>query len=919
MPAPIRPVVFKITSIPFVTFAGNSLDNATATFTVTCVADRVEEFNRKHYCKANFVLHHTDLTSIAFVGDDSGSFDGADHKVYCSQMKNYDSYWGWEEDVKGFYNNSFNVLGTLYTTSFSAASNISSKTDTLTFTVDYQDLVYGATPTSVNAYGVPTYNMNIWTEGTIYSKNADNTNPVSWLREHNESADVLNFDFDGLPGPNVNNVIEITQAVSLSAIDVDSKECILTFSFNNPWSAVNASLGLVITEITNLTDVDNFSLLPEFNNYNNTYPSTPYHFVSDAGDSLNYMQPINEPNGLVYSAMNDGAASFYLDLSDFSGQSIAIAVIARTSNAAQPVLFGGSSDGLLDNSEITKFVPEEIILTFNGVPANDNTISFDDIPLTLNDLPGDSTVYGCMNPDATNYDPLATVDNGSCTIFGCTDSNATNYNASATHSDGSCVFNIDGCMDSAALNYNELATSDDGSCIYNVYGCMDVDANNYNPEANTDDNSCTYDTLGCMDPVADNYNPAANVDDGFCTYTVYGCTDSAYLEYDENANTDDGTCSTFIVEGCIDPNAINYNNIATVDNGSCAYNGFAVTFESVDKFVVPAGISSQDELDDLSLNSGDLASLTYDSSMEIVPYGILTLLQPRNLFVGGNQRTTDTFTYSDNLVPCLSYIDTSFKAWVEANIGSSIDVNSYYDNNKRYISSVGMATHSTVDPFELLNVDASSYDVSPTNTALTDSNGYASDLYYGLGDNIAYIKLPASVTDTGLFYDVIVAPGHEGHPTYFPGSMSTISVSESNKDILIPFKFVSLADFNNSASDWYRGGGTSDYIPLKLRGGALNIPAYNYTAIASSANTVIDVAAAGSPNFATPITGGYYIYNTSTIAGVRVLIKSKLATSYVTLTFAAGNGSNGCATTNVIEEGSVYEFTIENPADELLV
>ncbi len=54
---------------------------------------------------------------------------------------------------------------------------------------------------------------------------------------------------------------------------------------------------------------------------------------------------------------------------------------------------------------------------------------------------------------------------------------------------------IYGCMDSTATNYNPEATLDDGSCEYDlieIYGCMDSAATNYNPEATIDDGSCDY-------------------------------------------------------------------------------------------------------------------------------------------------------------------------------------------------------------------------------------------------------------------------------------------------------------------------------------------------------------------------------------------------------------------------------------------
>jgi hypothetical protein len=51
-------------------------------------------------------------------------------------------------------------------------------------------------------------------------------------------------------------------------------------------------------------------------------------------------------------------------------------------------------------------------------------------------------------------------------------------------------------MDSTATNYNSLATCDDGSCITTISGCMDATATNYDPLATLDDGTCTYTTCG---------------------------------------------------------------------------------------------------------------------------------------------------------------------------------------------------------------------------------------------------------------------------------------------------------------------------------------------------------------------------------------------------------------------------------------
>ena len=49
-----------------------------------------------------------------------------------------------------------------------------------------------------------------------------------------------------------------------------------------------------------------------------------------------------------------------------------------------------------------------------------------------------------------------------------------------------------GCTDSTATNYDPTATTDDGSCTYDILGCTDINATNYDATATVDDGSCTY-------------------------------------------------------------------------------------------------------------------------------------------------------------------------------------------------------------------------------------------------------------------------------------------------------------------------------------------------------------------------------------------------------------------------------------------
>ena len=68
--------------------------------------------------------------------------------------------------------------------------------------------------------------------------------------------------------------------------------------------------------------------------------------------------------------------------------------------------------------------------------------------------------------------------------------------------DGTCEElpsnDIYGCTDPAAWNFNPWATIDDGSCLYDngeVYGCTDPVATNYNPDATVDDSSCIFPSI----------------------------------------------------------------------------------------------------------------------------------------------------------------------------------------------------------------------------------------------------------------------------------------------------------------------------------------------------------------------------------------------------------------------------------------
>ncbi|MEO0404672.1 MAG: hypothetical protein AAF193_07355, partial [Bacteroidota bacterium] len=71
---------------------------------------------------------------------------------------------------------------------------------------------------------------------------------------------------------------------------------------------------------------------------------------------------------------------------------------------------------------------------------------------------------GCTYPNACNYDPTVTFENGSCTFSGCTDPNAINYDAAASCDDGSCIIVEDVTDDCTLWDENLQMFVQDPAC-----------------------------------------------------------------------------------------------------------------------------------------------------------------------------------------------------------------------------------------------------------------------------------------------------------------------------------------------------------------------------------------------------------------------------------------------------------------------
>jgi len=146
-------------------------------------------------------------------------------------------------------------------------------------------------------------------------------------------------------------------------------------------------------------------------------------------------------------------------------------------------------------------------------------------------------------------------------IGGCTEPMATNYNPNANYEDGSCVFPL--------VDYGAGGLSGGGippvNGIY-IGGCANSAAINFNPNANYDDGSCVF-VEGCTNPAYPNYDPNAVIDDGSCIGGTLGGGMSG------GGGTSGGCGFPTPYQGCTDSRAVNYNPSACFDNGSCAFSG----------------------------------------------------------------------------------------------------------------------------------------------------------------------------------------------------------------------------------------------------------------------------------------------------------------------------------------------------------
>ena len=213
--------------------------------------------------------------------------------------------------------------------------------------------------------------------------------------------------------------------------------------------------------------------------FNPTYSGSTTGWLGGINNNYSIFQL---PNTLASASFRDPSSSanpqslthlsaYLASGSEFSQFTVGLDVTTNVTIASASSNFIGN-----DGNSSTYKLEGPIVLTTSSA-ALDSTGSLrieQGQSLRIRDGISFDIIPGCINPNAINYDPSATIDNGSC------------------------ILNVEGCTDPNSLNYNLSANVDNGSCIYG--GCTDPTAYNYNPNASVDNGTCQYVTIGNFTP-----------------------------------------------------------------------------------------------------------------------------------------------------------------------------------------------------------------------------------------------------------------------------------------------------------------------------------------------------------------------------------------------------------------------------------
>jgi hypothetical protein len=341
--------------------------------------------------------------------------------------------------------------------------------------------------------------------------------------------------------------------------------------WNNGYFWINAGNGQIINESLDAnatSEIANFSINGECGVLGCTDESAqnynPYASIEDGS----CIYPLTCDGG-TYVSLTLNIAAFGSEVSWLlSGDSISYSGGNYPSNSIQNIelcltdgcytleLFDSFGDGW-NGAEMTINGLANGPLTV-GMPSGNYAMFYfgvGDVECTQPD------VYGCTDQSALNYNPFATVDDGTCSypftcengvaaqMYVCTFGNGANVNIAIADDEGNVVFETptlsngviayyDLCLEPGVCYTVEMTNLAGENGWYGGYFWINgggVQYINESLDANVSSETATFSidgtcvNPGCTDPTALNYNENANEDDGSCVYPEPCLANSVYI------------------------------------------------------------------------------------------------------------------------------------------------------------------------------------------------------------------------------------------------------------------------------------------------------------------------------------------------------------------------------------------------------
>jgi|GEM_PF-3229657 len=180
----------------------------------------------------------------------------------------------------------------------------------------------------------------------------------------------------------------------------------------------------------------------------------------------------------------------------------------------------------------------------------------------------EDVIPGCTDICASNYNPMANSDDGSCML---PEEPVTACYETATFNETTCMWEVSGLQPDPPLTAcYETATFNDETCSYDVTGeqpAQPTDLECYETVDSFDDATCSWIVVGEQPAIDDNCDITIDTFDETTCSAVNTPDCPAGTSFDAT----NCVCTSDPVSGCMDATACNYDPNATVDNGSCTF------------------------------------------------------------------------------------------------------------------------------------------------------------------------------------------------------------------------------------------------------------------------------------------------------------------------------------------------------------